>query len=261
MTPLARRRTIHTRCFGRFLPAGLAAVVALLGALLIAAEHESAAGETAAWKSAGATDAVADDADDVAFWIHPTDPAKSLIIGTNKAKAPTGALVVYDLSGRALQTIDNLDRPNNVDVRQRVVLEGGSVDLAAVTERRKHAVRLYTIDAQTRRLNPRGVSPVFEGEDGPRAEPMGIALYHRPRDGALFVVLSRKEGPADGYLWQYRVQADGVLRLVRKFGRFSGTGEIEAIVVDDANDVLYYADENAGIRKYHADPDHPDAAR
>jgi 3-phytase len=49
--------------------------------------------------------------------------------------------------------------------------------------------------------------------------------------------------------------------FVRYFGRFSGTGEIEAVAVDDALGYVYYADEGDGIHKYHADPDHADAAR
>ena len=56
--------------------------------------------------------------------------------------------------------------------------------------------------------------------------------------------------------------------LVRRFGSFSRVGaepdeigEIEAVVVDDALGYVYYSDERSAIRKYHADPDHPDAAR
>ena len=41
-----------------------------------------------------------DDPDDPAIWVHPTDPARSLIIGTNKVKAPTGAVVVFGLDGK-----------------------------------------------------------------------------------------------------------------------------------------------------------------
>jgi 3-phytase len=48
---------------------------------------------------------------------------------------------------------------------------------------------------------------------------------------------------------------------VREFGRFSGTKEIEAVAVDDELGYVYYADEGDGIHKYHADPDHPEAAR
>ena len=40
-----------------------------------------------------------DSADDPAIWIHPTDPAQSMIIGTDKH----GGLAVYDLAGAQLQ--------------------------------------------------------------------------------------------------------------------------------------------------------------
>jgi len=95
---------------------------------------------------------------------------------------------------------------------------------------------------------------------------MGLALYKRPRDGALFAIVSRKQGPTDGgYLWQYRLDDDGRGRvhatMVRAFGAWSGRGEIEAVAVDDALGYVYYADEWVGIRKYRADPDASDADR
>jgi 3-phytase len=87
---------------------------------------------------------------------------------------------------------------------------------------------------------------------------MGIALYKRPEDGVIFAIVGRKNGPDEGYLWQYRLEdgGDGRVRgiLERKFGAFSGNKEIEAIAVDDALGYVYYSDENTGIRKYHADP-------
>jgi 3-phytase len=94
---------------------------------------------------------------------------------------------------------------------------------------------------------------------------MGIALYKRTRDGAVFAIVAPKTGGATDYLWQYRLEADAAgrlgLTLVRRFGRFSRVGEIEAVVADDALGYLYYSDERYGIRKYHADPDHADTSR
>jgi 3-phytase len=110
-------------------------------------------------------------------------------------------------------------------------------------------------------LRDLGSVRVFEAETGRRAAPMGIALYKRGSDGALFAVVGRKSGPAQGYLWQYRVEPGPSLKLVRKFGRFSGDGEIESIVVDDTLGYTYYSDEGAGVRKYHADPDAAGAAK
>src|SRR4029079_12160716 len=48
---------------------------------------------------------------------------------------------------------------------------------------------------------------------------------------------------------------------VRRFGNFSGSGEIEAVAVDDELGFVYYADEGAGIHKWHADPDAAGADR
>jgi myo-inositol-hexaphosphate 3-phosphohydrolase len=118
-----------------------------------------------------------------------------------------------------------------------------------------------------------GGIPVFEGEEGDSHLPMGIALYKRPSDGAVFAIVSRKTGPSGTYLWQYRLEDDGNGHVtgskVREFGTFSDAtsmdegvaelGEIESVAVDDELGYVYYSDELAGVRKYLADPDAPDA--
>lgn len=215
-----------------------------------------------------ATQPVADDADDPAIWVHPSDAARSLILGTNKVKAPSGALVVFGLDGKVLQTVGELDRPNNVDVEYGLAVGGAKVDIAVVTERLKSRLRIFRIAADGSRIadiSSLDRVRVLAGRTGEAAEPMGIALYRRPRDGAIFAIVAPKTGPREGYLEQYRLEDDGGGRVrvtrVRSFGRFSGAGEIEAVAVDDALGYVYYADEGDGIHKYHADPDHPDAAR
>jgi 3-phytase len=212
------------------------------------------------------TQQVASDPDDPAIWIHPKDASRSLILGTNKTPAPSGALVVFGLDGRTRQTLDGIDRPNNVDVEYGLSLGGRSIDIAVLTERLKRRLRVFRINANegtVADIVPGGL-PMFEGQAGENGAPMGIALYKRPRDGAIFAVVGRKEGPTSGYLWQYRLADDGAGRVkatkVREFGRFSGNGEIEAIAVDDELGHVYYSDEGDGIHKWHADPDHPRAA-
>jgi 3-phytase len=104
---------------------------------------------------------------------------------------------------------------------------------------------------------------VFDGDTN-RA-PMGVALYRRARDGAMFAFVGGKAGPFTGYIGQYRLADDGTghvkMTLVRSFGAYSGRKEIEAIAVDAELGVVYYADEAVGVRKYAADPDAPDANR
>jgi 3-phytase len=219
-------------------------------------------------KPVAATDPVPEDPDDPAIWMNTADPSRSLILGTNKTPAPGGALVVFGLDGKIRQTIADIDRPNNVDVEYGLPVAGKATDIAVLTERLKHRLRVFRIAPDGSGLtdiSARGGLPVFEGHQGDQGAPMGIALYRRSNDGAIFAIVGRKTGPRQGYIWQYRLQDDGTGKVkgvkVREFGAFSGEGEIEAIAVDDALSYVYYADEGNGIHKWHADPDHPDAAR
>ena len=211
------------------------------------------------------TDTVGTDPDDPAIWVNAKNPERSLILGTDKAAAPYGALFVFGLDGKTRSKIEGLDRPNNVDVAYGLILGKNKVDIAVVTERGQHRLRVYRMDSASGRLTEIGQVKVFEGEQGERGAPMGIALYRRSQDGAIFAIVSRKTGPDDGYLWQYGLLDDGEGgvrgQLVRKFGKYSGTKEIEAVMVDSQLGYVYYADERFGIRKYYADPDHADGAR
>ncbi|UCE08833.1 MAG: phytase [bacterium] len=196
------------------------------------------------------------DTDDPAIWLDTTNPSNSLIIGTDKNE--DGALYVYNLDGKIIEekTIRNLKRPNNVDVEYGLVLNGNPTDIAVATERYTNKIRVFSLPDMIAIDN--GGIEVFEGE-AMRA-PMGIALYKRPTDGAIFAIVGRKEGPTDGsYLWQYLLRDDGIGNVkgakVREFGIWSGKKEIEAIAVDDESSYVYYSDEGVGVRKYYADPD------
>lgn len=209
------------------------------------------------------TEQVANDADDPAVWINTANPEASLIVGTNKVAAPDGGLYVFDVQGRVRQVIKPLDRPNNVDIEYRFSTGEGPIDIAVVTERLQNRLRVYRIDEQGLAPVDAGGIPVCEGEAGEAAMPMGIALYRRARDGVVFAIVAPKTGGTSAYLWQYRLETDpeGVVRghFVRRFGNYSGSGEIEAVVVDDEQGYVYYSDEEYGLRKWSADPDSPDA--
>jgi 3-phytase len=264
----------------RRLSGPLAGLVCLLPMVLAAcgtsrapsSPHSTSAG--AGLIPAAETESVSTDADDPAIWIHPTDPGRSLIVGTDKV-ASTGGLYVFGLDGRVRQVVSPLDRPNNVDVEYGLLLAGAPTDIVVTTERRQRRLRVYRIgDANPplEEISEGAGLPVLEGAAAEAGEPMGIALYKRPRDGAVFAIVAPKTGGETDYLWQYRLEENGQgrvgARFVRRFGAFSRAGsgpgeigEIEAVVVDDPLGYVYYSDERFGIRKYHADPDHPDAAR
>jgi len=201
------------------------------------------------------------DSDDPAIWVNPQDPAASLVLGTDKNV--DGALYVFDLQGRIVQdkVVRGLVRPNNVDIAYGVLVGGERVDVAVVSERYAHRLRVYRLPDMAP-LDGGGI-PVFEGERA--RDVMGIALYTRAADGALFAVVSRSDefAPTQGYLHQYRLADDGTGTLrglfTRAFGEWSGTKEIEAIAVDNAGGHVYYSDENYAVRKYLADPMADDA--
>jgi 3-phytase len=201
------------------------------------------------------------DSDDPAIWVNPQDPAASLVLGTDKNV--DGALYVFDLQGRIVQdkVVRGLVRPNNVDIAYGVLVGGERVDVAVVSERYAHRLRVYRLPDMAP-IDGGGI-PVFEGERA--RDVMGIALYTRAADGALFAVVSRSDefAPTQGYLHQYRLADDGTGTLrglfTRAFGEWSGTKEIEAIAVDNAGGHVYYSDENYAVRKYLADPMADDA--
>ena len=206
------------------------------------------------------SDPVRHDSDDPAIWVVTADPGQSLIIGTDKD--PNGALYVYDIEGNEIigSRVRGLNYPNNVDVEYGIPVAGGEIDIAVVTERNEGRLRVYSVPGMNSVDGGTGI-PVFAGEADRSC--MGIGLYKRPADGAIFAIVSRKDGPSGSYLWQYRLQdnGSGVITgtFVRSFGLFSGEKEIESVCVDDELGYVYYSDERAGIRKYHADPDHPEA--
>jgi 3-phytase len=207
-------------------------------------------------RAAVITDTLPGDSDDPAIWVDPANPMASMVLGTDKGDS-TGGVYAFDLSGHVIreQSVTPLRRMNNVDVEYALTVGGQSTDIAVATERLRQAIRVFALPSM-RPIDNGGI--VVFGGDTTRA-PMGIALYRRPRDGAVFAIVGGKSGPATGYLWQYRLEdaGDGTVKAtkVREFGQYSNRKEIEAILVDDARGVVYYSDEEVGVRKYWADPD------
>ena len=117
-----------------------------------------------------------DAADDPAIWVHPTDPARSLIIGTDKKHG----LDVYDLSGKRVQSLPD-GRMNNVDLRYGFPLGGGEVAIVAATNRTDQTLALYAVDANGR------LSNVADGKIATGlADPYGLCMYRSPA-GEYFV--------------------------------------------------------------------------
>lgn len=203
------------------------------------------------------TENTLNDTDDPAIWIHPTDTEKSIVFGTDKET--NGAIYAFDLQGKIIKdkTIRNIKRPNNVDLEYGFKLnDSTNTDILVFTEREKQQIRVFSIPDMKALDN--GGFPVFEDATKPEYNlPMGVAIYKSPVDSSFYIIVGRKSGPKEGYLYQYKLTSENSLlksTLVRKFGKFSGQKEIEAIAVDAEMGFIYYADEMHCIRKYYAEP-------
>lgn len=205
------------------------------------------------------TERVKHDSDDPAIWINPYDSTDVIIVGTDKGgDTGDGGLYAFNLSGKTIDSVRPLKRPNNVDIAYGLILGGKPIDIAVCTERLAKSIRVFSLPDLEAIDN--GGLPVFETEVDSLRDPMGIALYTNPVDKKIYAIVGRKTGPTDGsYLWQYLLEDDGTGKvkatLKRKFGFYSGKKEIESIAVDNELGYVYHSDEQHGIHKSYAHPD------
>jgi myo-inositol-hexaphosphate 3-phosphohydrolase len=186
-----------------------------------------------------------DAADDPAIWIHPTDPSKSTIIGTDKSTDGRG-LVVYDLSGRELFYYPD-GRMNNVDVRYNFPLGSSRVGLVGVSNRAR-SLDFY-------KVNESDGSLTKVGSFAPTANigtPRGFSFYHSPDTGKYFAYVT-DIGKVEQ--WELDGSTGSVTgRLVRSW-TVSGPAHTEGLVADDEMKRLYVAQEDiGGIWRYGAEP-------
>ena len=201
------------------------------------------------------TQTVPHDSDDPAIWIHPEDPSQSLILGTDKDELD-GGVYAFDLEGNKLDSLSvrGVQYPNNIDVEYGFMWGDSLIDIAVSSEREAGKIRVYSLPDL--KLIDQGGFEVFEGEKASYRRPMGIALYKNPALDRIEVFVSRKEGPAEGYIGHYFLSSDSTgnlsLTKIQNMGAFvnDGRGEIEALVVDDKKGRLYYSDESCCIRVY-----------
>jgi 3-phytase len=182
-----------------------------------------------------------DAADDPAIWVHPTDPALSLVIGTQKKRG----LHVYDLQGRDLQTLPD-GRMNNIDLRYDFPFRDGAAAIVVATNRSTDSLAIYRVDASQRRLVAAGGAPIATGF----ADPYGLCMY-RARGGDYYVFAN----DSNGLVKQWRLQASegGVAgEVVREFEVGS---QAEGCAADDDLGQLYVNEEDVGLWKYSAAPE------
>jgi 3-phytase len=185
-----------------------------------------------------------DAADDPAFWFNNRNPARSMIIGTDKR----GALETYDLDGHLLQRITG-SYPNNVDVRGDMVVAadnqggtgggtGGGTDGAT-----GGMLRIYRVAPNSRSLNPLAVV-------GTHVVAHGLCLYSSPSTERLYAFANAVSGRVE----QWELTVVGSQVQAREVRRFDVGRAVEGCVADDASGAFYVAEERRGIWRYGAEP-------
>lgn len=179
-----------------------------------------------------------DAADDPAIWVHPTQPAKSRILGTDKKRG----LAVYDLQGRETQFLP-VGRVNNVDLRQRVRYDGRAWDLAVATQRDRRSVVLFGIDGAGR------VSTLTELPTG-LEDVYGICSARNPA-GGLDVFVNDK----DGRLVQLRVDRQAGAWTSRTVASLKLATQPEGCVADEPGRQFFVGEEKRGLWRVALDAD------
>ncbi|KPQ31985.1 MAG: 3-phytase (myo-inositol-hexaphosphate 3-phosphohydrolase), partial [Porphyrobacter sp. HL-46] len=172
-----------------------------------------------------------DAADDPAIWRNPSDPAASLIVGTDKK----GGLYVYDLKG-AQKSFMPAPGLNNVDL---VEIEGGRILVIASDRSDPAAAHLFLalLDPASASLTPAGRIAVGEGEGYGIciAKPAGrdeVAVFSAPKNGVIYRTIIR----------QGRGGFAGTTTTLAKVA-----SQPEGCVADPRTATLYIGEEAAGI--------------
>lgn len=186
-------------------------------------------------------DSPGDAADDPAIWVHPVDPALSLVIATDKQRG----LYVYDVDGNLLQTLPD-GRMNNVDLREGFIVGGASRTLVAASNRSDDTIALYLLDPVARRLAPAGPSVPTGFSD-----PYGLCMYAAPGGGGHFVFVNETES---GRFRQWRLEDTAGAVTATQVREFDVGSQAEGCVADDELGHLYVAEENVALWRYSADP-------
>jgi 3-phytase len=180
-----------------------------------------------------------DAADDPAVWVHPSNPALSTVIGTDKK----GGLAIYDLNGQQIQYLPD-GSMNNVDIRAGFPLGGQSVALVAASNR-DSTIALYRVNPTTHQLENVAAHVIATGAG------YGACMYHSPTTGKFYYFVNSETGQVE----QWELFDNGAGKVdAAKVRAFAIGSQTEGCVADDQLGHFYIGEEDEGIWKYGAEP-------
>lgn len=183
---------------------------------------------------------VQDDGNDVAFWIHPSDPAKSLVLVT----AGTGGLEAFSVDGTkaAQYTAGEFDY---VDVSYGAGVGADTGAIVVAYDRKQRGLWALTIDPATLAIQAASEAAFPTG-----GEVTGLCTYRSPVTGDHYAFAA-----ANGQLEQWKLYiTGGKVRgtLVRSIPIGDGAGYCAA---DTETESVYVTEESVGIWKLAAEPE------
>jgi 3-phytase len=233
--------------------------------------------------------------DDIAIWLHPTHPEKSLIVGVSKNKVKDGGLpgiAIYNLKGKELKFIFH-DRLNNVDLKYNFPFNGKDIDIAVASNRDKKALSIFKVSEQ--KIDLLADLPMLDqnGNTIPE-EPYGFCLS-KSKNNKFYAFSPMKSGliyqhqlkeEKGKLISEYVKTIDSSSYLTKKMDQhliditikevlyeedelstaelavelaeeIGDRFQLEGCVVDDENNTLYYGMENLGVWKFNLGDNHP----
>ncbi|MXO67216.1 phytase [Altericroceibacterium endophyticum] len=173
-----------------------------------------------------------DAADDPAIWRDAADPAKSLVVATDKR----AGLIVYDLTGKTRFTEDS-GRINNVDLAD--MGEQGVIVVASdrndPAQARLGVWRLNTDEATLTKL---GSVPGGEGEG------YGLCVWKNGSALQAYSVLK------DGTVAEFAINVNGADVSATPLRTLRVSSQSEGCVVDPRDGTFYLGEENVGIWRF-----------
>jgi 3-phytase len=183
-----------------------------------------------------------DAADDPAIYINQKDPAKSLVIGTNKKSG----LRVYDMAGHLVQSLND-GAMNNVDLRDRVIIHGKKETLIAAGNRSTNSMDFYIVNKSSNRLQALSL-----GKHNAGIEIYGSCLYTNTRSKKTYFFGTSKSGEVAQ--WEILSSGAGLFEL-KRVRDLRLSSQVEGCVADDHYAYLYVGEEDVGIWRFGAEPD------
>jgi 3-phytase len=184
-----------------------------------------------------------DAADDPAIWAHPTDPAKSLIVATDKK----AGMLLYDMQGKVVQFLPD-GKMNNTDLRDGFTLGGRKVTLVTASDRTHKSIAIYRLDPDARQLVNVADGVQATGLD----DPYGLCMYRSAKSHKTYVFINS----GDGLMRQWELQdaGNGKVRSTQ-VREFKVPTQAEGCVADDIGGTLFVGEEDVALWKMSPEPD------